>query len=263
MELVIDVGNTHIVFGVYEGEELLHYWRLTTNQNRTEDEYGMLMQTLLQNEGVSSKDIRGVMISSVVPSLMFALQHMTEKYFQTEAMVVGPGIKTGLNILYDNPKDVGADRIVNAVAAIREYKAPLIIVDFGTATTFCYIDERENYVGGAIAPGISISTDALYSQASKLPHIEIQEPKAVVGRNTITAMQSGIYYGYVGQVDGIVGRMKAEAKRKPQVIATGGLARMIGRSASSIDIIDPFLTLKGLKHIYDINVNRDKRREID
>ncbi|MBB6451561.1 type III pantothenate kinase [Geomicrobium halophilum] len=257
MILVIDVGNTHIVFGVYNDQHLLHHWRVSTAQERTEDEYGVLMHTLLGNENVSMDEIEGVIVSSVVPSLMFALEHMSRKYFKQTPMVVGPGIKTGLNILYDNPRDVGADRIVNAVAAIEEYGAPLVIVDFGTATTFCFIDRRGNYVGGAIAPGVSISTDALYAHASKLPHIEIDAPQSVVGKNTTHAMQSGIYYGYVGQVDGIVNRMKREAEQTPTVIATGGLSRLIGQSAESIDAVDPFLTLKGLKLIYDKNHNVD------
>ncbi|MBM7635117.1 type III pantothenate kinase [Geomicrobium sediminis] len=254
MILVIDVGNTHIVFGVYDDNELLHYWRMTTSLERTEDEYGTSMQTMLNNKGVQSSEVNGVIVSSVVPSLMFMLEHMTEKYFNQKAMVVGPGIKTGLNILYDNPKDVGADRIVNAVAGIHEHGSPLVIVDFGTATTFCYIDEKDRYQGGAIAPGIVISTDALYTHASKLPHIEIQEPQSVVGKNTVHAMQSGIYYGYAGLVDGIVMRMSKRGNKKPKVIATGGLARLIGKATTSIDVIDPFLTLKGLKRIYDKNI---------
>ncbi|SDJ16474.1 type III pantothenate kinase [Natribacillus halophilus] len=253
MILVIDVGNTQIVFGVYDNQRLVNHWRLSTVQERTEDEYGVLMHTLLGNERMALEEIEGVIISSVAPSLMFAFEQMAQKYFGQSPMIVGPGVKTGLNILYDNPRDVGADRIVNAVAAIEEYGTPLVIVDFGTATTFCFIDEKANYVGGAIAPGISISTDALYAHASKLPHIEITAPQSVVGKNTIHAMQSGVFYGYVGQVEGIVGRMKAEANKEPTVIATGGLSQLIGREATSIDTVDPFLTLKGLKLIYDKN----------
>ncbi|QDI91539.1 type III pantothenate kinase [Salicibibacter halophilus] len=253
MILVIDIGNTHIVFGVYKEQHLLNHWRISTVHDRTEDEYGVLICTLLEKKQIAVDEIKGVIISSVAPSLMFAFEHMAKKYFNQSPMIVGPGIKTGLNILYDNPRDVGADRIVNAVAAIEEYGSPLVIVDFGTATTFCFIDEKGNYVGGAIAPGITISTDALYTHASKLPHIEIAAPQSVVGQNTIQAMQAGIYYGYIGQVDGIVNRMKAQAAKEPKVIATGGPSELIGDSAASIDTVDAFLTLKGLKMIYDKN----------
>ncbi|HEY9577757.1 MAG TPA: type III pantothenate kinase, partial [Pseudobacillus sp.] len=198
--------------------------------------------------------IEGIIISSVVPPIMFSLEQMCQKYFNIKPMIVGPGMKTGLNIKYENPREVGADRIVNAVAAIHEYGSPLIIVDFGTATTYCYIDEDGNYMGGAIAPGITISTEALYSRAAKLPRIEIIRPDNIVGKNTVAAMQAGILYGYVGQVDGIVNRMKEQSKKQPTVVATGGLAPLIGEEAQSIDIIDPLLTLKGLCLIYKRNL---------
>ncbi|WP_018924747.1 type III pantothenate kinase [Salsuginibacillus kocurii] len=253
MVLVIDVGNTNIVLGVYKQDELIYHWRINTDQEKTEDEYGMVVKALLNNEGLFFEDIQGVIISSVVPPIMFALEHMCKKYFKLEPMIIGPGIKTGLNIRYDSPRDVGADRIVNAVAALNEYDPPFVIVDFGTATTFCYIDEEGQYIGGAIAPGIAISTEALYTEASKLPRIEITAPDSVVGKNTVHAMQAGIYYGYVGQVDGVVNRMKTQANQPPTALATGGLARLIGKEATSIDIVDPLLTLKGLKLIYDRN----------
>lgn len=254
MIFVLDVGNTNIVLGVYDGEELKYNWRVETNRQKTEDEFGMLIKQLFANEGLTTKDIAGIIISSVVPPIMYALERMCKKYFSITPMVIGPGIKTGLNIKYDNPKEVGADRIVNAVAAIEFYGSPLIIVDFGTATTYCYINEEKQYMGGAIAPGIGISTEALYNRASKLPRIEIAKPKDVIGKNTVSAMQSGILYGYVGQVEGIVNRMKQQTKYTPTVIATGGLAPLIAKESTVVDVVDPFLTLKGLKMIYMKNI---------
>ncbi|MBP0727243.1 type III pantothenate kinase [Bacillus sp. RG28] len=253
MLFVIDVGNTNTVLGVYQNEELIHHWRIETNRYKTEDEYGMVIGSLLSYADIQFTDFTGVIISSVVPPIMFALERMSTKYFKQKPLVVGPGIKTGLNIKYDNPKEVGADRIVNAVAGIAQYGSPLIIVDFGTATTYCYIDENKNYIGGAIAPGINISTEALYTKASKLPRIELSTPTNIVGRNTVEAMQVGILYGYVGQVEGIVKRMKEQAKKEPTVIATGGLASLISKESTVIDVIDPYLTLKGLHLIYKRN----------
>lgn len=254
MILVIDVGNTNIVLGVYQEDKLAYHWRVNTDKQKTEDEYGMLVKGLFREEGLLPQDVKGIIISSVVPPLMFSLERMCRKYFKNDPIVVGPGIKTGLSIHYDNPKDVGADRIVNAVAALQEYKPPLIIVDFGTATTFCYIDEEARYIGGAIAPGIQISTQALYHHAAKLPRIELKFPQHVVGRNTISAMQSGILFGYAGQVDSIIKRMKQQAKEEATIIATGGLAELIANESEYIDHVDPFLTLKGLYNIYHRNV---------
>lgn len=253
MLFVIDVGNTNTVLGVYNEDELIHHWRIETSRNKTEDEYGMIIGSLIQYAGIRFEDFHAVIISSVVPPIMFALERMAKKYFKQRPLIVGPGIKTGLNIKYDNPKEVGADRIVNAVAGIAQYGSPLIIVDFGTATTYCYIDENKNYIGGAIAPGINISTEALYTKASKLPRIELSTPSNIVGRNTVEAMQGGIVYGYVGQVEGIVKRMKAQSKVEPTVIATGGLASLIAKESDVIDIMDPYLTLKGLHLIYKRN----------
>lgn len=253
MILVLDVGNTNTVLGVYEGKILKHHWRIETSRNRTEDEYGMIIKNLFRHVEVTFDMIEGIIISSVVPPIMFALETMCKKYFDTKPLIVGPGIKTGLNIKYENPREVGADRIVNAVAGIHEYGSPLIIVDFGTATTYCYINDEKQYMGGAIAPGINISTEALYSRAAKLPRIEITRPENVIGKNTVSAMQAGIVYGYVGQVEGIVRRIKDQAKTDPKVIATGGLAELIFEESGCIDIVDPFLTLKGLQLIYERN----------
>ncbi|OIJ17529.1 pantothenate kinase [Anaerobacillus alkalilacustris] len=254
MLLVLDVGNTNIVLGVYDGDTLKYHWRIGTDRHKTEDEYGMMVKQLFSYEGLTTRDINGIIISSVVPPIMYALEQMCKKYFSVTPKVIGPGIKTGLNIKYDNPKEVGADRIVNAVAAIELYGSPLIVIDFGTATTYCYINEEKQYMGGAIAPGISISTEALYTRASKLPRIEIVKPKDIVGKNTVSAMQAGILYGYVGQVEGIVNRIKQQSKGNPQVIATGGLASLIANESAMIDVVDPFLTLKGLKLIYQKNI---------
>ncbi|MDQ0247577.1 type III pantothenate kinase [Bacillus fengqiuensis] len=256
MIFVLDVGNTNTVLGVYEGEELKYHWRVETSRNKTEDEYGMVVKALFEHVGLSFRDISGIIISSVVPPIMFSLERMCQKYFHLKPLIVGPGIKTGLNIKYENPREVGADRIVNAVAGIHLYGSPLIIVDFGTATTYCYIDEDKQYMGGAIAPGITISTEALYSRAAKLPRIEIARPNDIVGKNTVTAMQAGIVYGYVGQVEGIVSRMKAQSKVEPKVIATGGLATLVAKESGIIDVVDPFLTLKGLQLIYTKNVEQ-------
>ncbi|MBH0171843.1 type III pantothenate kinase [Fictibacillus nanhaiensis] len=255
MIFVFDVGNTNIVLGLYENDELKHHWRIHTSREKTEDEYGMLILDLFRHVNIHKEQIEGIIISSVVPPIMFALERMCVKYFNQRPLVVGPGIKTGLNIKYENPREVGADRIVNAVAAIHEYDAPLIIVDFGTATTYCYINENKQYMGGAIAPGINISTEALYTKAAKLPRIEIAKPEGVIGKNTVNAMQAGILYGYVGQVEGIVKRMKEQSDVEPKVIATGGLANLIAAESNVIDHVDPFLTLKGLLLIYDKNKN--------
>jgi type III pantothenate kinase len=252
---VFDVGNTNIVLGVYKSDELKYHWRVETHRNRTEDEFGMIIKSLFDNSGLSFSDIDGIIISSVVPPIMFALERMCQKYFHLKPLVVGPGMKTGLNIKYENPREVGADRIVNAVAAIHEYGSPLIIVDFGTATTYCYVNEHRQYMGGAIAPGINISTEALYSKAAKLPRIEITQPESVIGKNTVAAMQAGIVYGYVGQVEGIVKRMMEQSEQKPTVIATGGLSNLIAKESTIIDIVDPYLTLKGLQLIYKRNMD--------
>lgn len=253
MFLAIDVGNTHIMLGVYREEQILVYWRLATRKESTEDELGMIVKNLLHNSSLELNDIKAIAISSVVPPLMYSLERMSQKYFEVDPLIVGPGIKTGLNIVTDNPREVGADRIVNAVAALSLYGGPLIIVDFGTATTFCAVSESGDYLGGVIAPGIGISLEALFQRAAKLPRVEIISPEKVIGKDTITSMQSGVVFGFVGQVDGIVRRMTAEFSTKPRVIATGGFASLIARESETICEVNPLLTLEGLRIINNLN----------
>ncbi|MGY5340893.1 type III pantothenate kinase [Paenibacillus glucanolyticus] len=254
MILVVDVGNTNIVLGVYQGKKLLHDFRISTARQSTVDEYGVLIHNLFQMSNILVSQIEGVIVSSVVPPLVGVVEEMCNKYIGKAPLIVGPGIKTGLNLRYENPREVGADRIVNAVAAVEQYGGPLIVVDFGTATTFDCIDREGNYLGGAIVPGIGIATEALVQRASKLPRIELEKPKKVIGRNTVHAMQAGIVYGYAGQVDGLVKRIKAEmGTDNVKVIATGGLAELIASETESIEEIAPLLTLEGLRIIYERN----------
>jgi type III pantothenate kinase len=251
--LVFDVGNTNIVLGVFKDSKLVVDWRVSTARHRTADEYGMLMRDLFESQRLSFSRIKAVVLSSVVPPLNFSLEQMCKKYFGLQPVIVGPGIKTGMPIKYENPREVGADRIVNAVAGYETYGGPLIIVDFGTATTFCAVSERGEYLGGAIAPGMGISTEALFARAAKLPRVEISKPPSVIGKTTIYSMQSGIFYGFVGQVDEIVRRMKAEMKGEPTVIATGGLADLIFTESKTVDKVDHMLTLTGLRIVYERN----------
>ncbi|MFC0525633.1 type III pantothenate kinase [Pontibacillus salicampi] len=251
MIFVLDVGNTNTVLGVFEEEEMRYQWRIATDRHKTEDEFAMIIKQLFEHESLSFYDIRGIIISSVVPPIMYALERMCHKYFYQSPLIIGDQtVETNLLMAYPNPEEIGADRIVNAVGAIKEYGAPLVIIDFGTATTYCYINEAGQYVGGAIAPGVNISTEALYAKAAKLPRIEILAPQNVVGDSTVEAMQAGIFYGYVGQVDEVVRRMKEQSLYSPTVIATGGLAGLFAEESRTIDIVDPYLTLKGLYEIY-------------
>ena len=253
MLLVIDVGNTNTVLGLYDGDDLIHDWRLRTVVDHTVDEYGMLIYNLYKNSKVSPKAIKAIIISCVVPPMLHILEPLCKKYFNIKPMIVGPGIKTGMPIYYDNPREVGADRIVNAVAAFERYKGDIIVVDFGTATTFDYVSAKGEYMGGCICPGIMISSEALFQKAAKLPRIEIIRPKTVIGKDTVSSMQAGILYGYAGLVDGLVERIKGEVKSDPKVIATGGLAKIIASETKSIHVVDDMLTLEGLRIIYKRN----------
>lgn len=254
MILVFDVGNTNIVLGIYEGNKLLEFWRIATDMQKTADEYGILIKQLFVHESYKPEGVEAVVISSVVPTIMYTLEHMTRKYFNKEALVVGPGVKTGMNIKYDNPKEVGADRIVNAVAGYELYGGPLIIVDFGTATTYCAISKNGEYLGGAISPGVRISMDALYQRTAKLPRVELVKPETVICKNTVNSIQSGVFHGYVGQVEYIVRKMKKElGAENVKVIATGGLSKLIASETESIDVVNGLLTLEGLRIIYERN----------
>lgn len=253
MVLAVDVGNTNIVSGVYRGKDLLAHWRISTDKRRTADELGLTLSHFLERRGISPASIRAVVIASVVPPLTPALEEMSEKYFGTRPIVVSPGIKTGMKIMYEDPREVGADRIANAIAAYEKYGGPAIIVDFGTATSFDVISADGDYLGGAIAPGIGISTEALFRSAAKLPRIEIVRPRSAIGKNTVAGMQSGIVYGFAGQVDELVRRIRVEMGEEARVIATGGLADLVSGESKTIQFIDPLLTLDGLRIVYERN----------
>jgi type III pantothenate kinase len=253
MLLVIDIGNTNITLGLYEGEELGPRWRLATDHERMPDEYGLQFLGLLENSGYSPADIHGACIASVVPPLTGKIVEASQRYLKVNPLIVDTGIKTGVRIRYDDPRAVGADRIVDAVAVHRLYGGPACVVDFGTATTFEAISAEGEFMGGAIAPGIGIAAEALYLRTAKLQRVDIQRPPNAIGRNTVHSIQSGLLFGYVGLVEGMVARFRAELGSNMKVIATGGLAEVLAKETTVIDIIAPWLTLEGLRIVYELN----------
>lgn len=254
MIICLDVGNTNIKYAVYDGEEIKLSFRVATEYKKTSDEYGGQLISILANNGLQASDITGGIISSVVPQLDYTLERTCLTYLKIKPLVLAPGLKTGLNLKVDNAKEVGADRVVNNVSAVKKYGFPLIIVDFGTATTFNVINEKGDFVGGVIAPGIKGSLDSLVNDTAKLPRVEIERPAAVIGKNTVTNMQAGIFYGFAGLVEYIVKKIKREMKSTEiKVVATGGFSEIIAKEISCIDIVDKLLTLDGLKYLYNLN----------
>lgn len=256
MLLVIDVGNTNIVLGIFKGKKLVYDWRISTDREKTADEYGLMLMQIMDSQNIKIDNINDIIISSVVPNIMDIFPEICEKYFNIKPIIIGPGVKTGMNILYDNPKEVGADRIVNGVAAFEKYGGPLIAVDLGTAITFDVINQKGDYLGGAICPGVKISADALFQRASKLPKVEILKPEKIIGKNTVNSMQAGLFYGYVGMIDYIIENIIKEINfsvEDVKVIATGGYSRLFLTESKYIQKIDQMLTLDGLRIIYERN----------
>jgi type III pantothenate kinase len=251
--LAIDVGNTKVAIGVYSGDTMVHNWRISTGRNKTEDEYGMLLMSLLRERGVSLKEIDGAVLACVVPPVTPVLEKTISKYLGVEPLIVGPGVKTGINIKYENPKEVGPDRIAHAVAALKKYGAPLVVIDFGTATTFDAISSKGEYLGGIISPGIQTSLEALFEKAARLPRIELSKPPRAIGKTSAESMQSGMVYGFAGMVDSLVKRLTVEMKAEPYVVATGDFAEMVSQESESIKVVDPFLALDGLRLIHQMN----------
>ncbi|MEN6316975.1 MAG: type III pantothenate kinase [Clostridiaceae bacterium] len=256
MLLAVNVGNTNIRLGVYEDKKMLAHWKLGTNREWTSDEFGMFIMSFFNNEKLDVAQVEAVIVASVVPPIMYSIEHAISKYIKKEPIIIGPGIKTGINIKYENPRELGADRIASAVAAYEIYGGPVIVVDFGTATTFNAISSKGEFLGGAICPGIKISAEALYQRTAKLPRIDLTKHEAVIGRNTSVGMQSGVFHGYVGQVNYLINRIKQEMKEDNiKVIATGGLAKFIASDAETINEVNGRLTLEGLRIIYEKNKN--------
>ena len=253
MLLAIDVGNTNITLGVFEGEELKASWRLAADVNRLRDEYGVLMVNLLEHEGIGPEQIDAAVMASVVPDLDPVFEAVCRRYFGVQPLMVGAGVRTGLRILYDSPRDVGADRVADAVAAIKLYGKPLILVDLGTATVFDAISKEGDYLGGAIAPGLVIAAEALFQRAARLYRVELATPASTIGRNTVAAVQAGVIFGYVSLVEGIVRRFKEELGEEAKVVATGGWAELVAQETDVIDVVDTDLTLTGLRFIYEMN----------
>ena len=254
MILTLDIGNTNITTALFEGMEMRQYWRISTDRQRSSDELGLLLMNLLQYNRIDRSQIDGIMMSSVVPQINFTVEHMCRNYFGIEPMKIEPGVKTGINIKYENPRELGSDRIANAVAAYELYGGPCITIDFGTATSFGVISEKGEFLGGAICPGLKLAADALTERAAKLPRFELAKPDSVIGRNTVTNMQAGIVYGYIGQVNYLIERMKKELSAPhAKVIATGGLAVLVAEESNVIDVMDGLLTLKGLCLIHAKN----------
>ena len=254
MILTLDIGNTNIKTALFEGMEMRQYWRISTDRQRSSDELGLLLMNLLQYNRIDRGQIDGIMMSSVVPQINFTVEHMCRNYFGIEPMKIEPGVRTGINIKYENPRELGSDRIANAVAAYELYGGPCITIDFGTATSFGVISERGEFLGGAICPGLKLAADALTERAAKLPRFELTKPESVIGRSTVTNMQAGIVYGYIGQVNYLIERMKKELDAPhAKVIATGGLAVLVAEESNVIDVMDGLLTLKGLCLIHAKN----------